>query len=142
KLAYYRFDESKVPDYYLQLDQTKIQSRIDVEAYPKAGVDNPIVELFVYDLATKKSTRVDVRNGQPFTNDVVGHYVYRVAWSPDGSELLFNRTNRRQNVLEFTAANPDTGATRAIIREEWPTGWIQNSPAITWLDDGRRFIWE
>jgi dipeptidyl-peptidase-4 len=142
KLAYYRFDESKVPDYFLQLDQTKIQSRLDVEAYPKAGVDNPIVELFVYDVATRKSTPVDVRNGKPFTNDVVGHYVYRIAWSPDGSELLFNRTNRRQNVLEFTAANPATGETRVIIREEWPTGWIRNSPGITWLADGKRFIWE
>ena len=30
-------------------------------------------------------------------------------WSPDGTELLFNRTNRRQNVMEFVAANPDTG---------------------------------
>ena len=142
KLAYYRFDESKVPDYYLQLDQTKLQSRMDVEAYPKAGVDNPVVELFVYDLATKKSTRVDVRNGQPFANASVGHYVYRVSWSPDGRELLFNRTNRRQNVLEFAAANPETGATRVIIREEWPTGWVENSPGITWLKDNQRFIWE
>lgn len=142
KLAYYRFDESKVPDYYLQLDQTKLQSTIDVEAYPKAGVDNPIVELFVYDVATKKTTKIDVRNGQPFENAVVGHYVYRVSWSPDGSELLFNRTNRRQNILEFTAANPETGATRVIIREEWPTGWVANSPGITWLKDKKRFIWE
>jgi dipeptidyl-peptidase 4 len=142
KLAYYRFDESKVPDYYLQLDQTKVQSRIDVEAYPKSGVDNPIVDLFVYDVATKKSTRIDVRSGQPFENAAVGHYVYRVAWSPDGSELLFNRTNRRQNILEFAAANPETGATRAIIREEWPTGWVENSPSINWLKDGKRFIWE
>lgn len=142
KLAYYRFDESKVPDYYLQLKQAQLQSVVDVEAYPKAGVDNPIVELFVYDMATKKSTRVDVRTGMPFTNDVVGHYVYRVAWSPDGSELLFNRTNRRQNVLEFAAASPATGVTRVIIREEWPTGWVENSPGITWLKDGKRFIWE
>ncbi len=142
KLAYYRFDESKVPDYYLQLGQTKLQSEMDVEAYPKAGVDNPIVELFVYDVATKKSTRVDVRGGKEFTNDVVGHYVYRVAWSPDGSELLFNRTNRRQNIMELTAANPSTGATRVIVREEWPTGWVENSPGITWLKDGKRFIWE
>jgi dipeptidyl-peptidase 4 len=142
KLAYYRFDESKVPDYYLQLDQTKLQSRVDVEAYPKAGVDNPIVELFVYDLATRKTTKVDVRGGKPFDNDVVGHYVYRISWSPDGTELLFNRTNRRQNVLEFAAANPESGATRVIIREEWPTGWIENSPSITWLKDGKRFIWE
>src|SRR5687768_14607655 len=142
KLAYYRFDESKVPDYYLQLDQTKLQSRIDVEAYPKAGVDNPIVDLFVYDLATKKSTRVDVRSGGPFENASVGHYVYRISWSPDGSELLFNRTNRRQNILEFAAADPSTGATRVIVREEWPTGWVENSPGITWLEDNKRFIWE
>ncbi|HJR60801.1 MAG TPA: DPP IV N-terminal domain-containing protein, partial [Vicinamibacterales bacterium] len=142
KLAYYRFDESKVPDYHLQLDQTKTQSRVDVEAYPKAGVDNPIVDLFVYDVGTKQSTKVDVRSGQPFENEVVGHYVYRIAWSPDGRELLFNRTNRRQNVLEFAAANPETGATRVIIREEWTTGWVENSPGITWLKDGRRFVWE
>ncbi len=41
KLAYYRFDEKQVPDYYLQLDQTQIQSKDDVEAYPKAGAPNP-----------------------------------------------------------------------------------------------------
>jgi dipeptidyl-peptidase-4 len=93
-------------------------------------------------VAAKKTTRVDVRSGQPFDNSAVGHYVYRVAWSPDGRELLFNRTNRRQQILEFAAANPETGATRAIIREEWPTGWVENSPAIHWLQDGKRFIWQ
>jgi dipeptidyl-peptidase 4 len=142
KLAYYRFDEKRVPDYFLQLDQTQLQSKVDTEAYPKAGAPNPIVDLFVYDAVTKKTTQVDVRSGQPFDNDVVGHYVYRISWSPDGRELLFNRTNRRQNILEFTAANPDTGATRAILREEWKTGWIENNPQIVWLADGRRFIWE
>ncbi|HSP91873.1 MAG TPA: DPP IV N-terminal domain-containing protein, partial [Vicinamibacterales bacterium] len=109
KLAYYRFDESKVPDYYLQLDQTKLYSRMDIEAYPKSGKANPLVDLFVYDVAAKASVRIDVRGGRPFENDVVGHYAYRVSWSPDGRELLFTRANRRQNILEFTAANPDTG---------------------------------
>jgi dipeptidyl-peptidase-4 len=142
KLAYYRFDEKQVPDYHLQLDQTQLQSRNDVEAYPKAGAPNPIVELFVYDVATKQSVKVDVRSGKPFDNTVVGHYVYRVAWSPDGRELLFNRANRRQNIMEFTAANPDTGETRVIVREEWPTGWVTNSPTIHFLSDNRRFILE
>jgi dipeptidyl-peptidase-4 len=142
KVAYYRFDEKQVIDYNLQLDQTKIQSTNDVEAYPKAGAANPIVDLWVYDVATKKSTKVDVRDGKPFDNTVVGHYVYRVSWSPDGRELLFNRTNRPQNVLEFVAANPDSGATRVIVREEWPTGWIDNRPPMQFLKDNRRFIWE
>ena len=49
KIAYYRFDESKVPDYFLQLGQTELQSKMDIEAYPKAGAPNPVVDLFVYD---------------------------------------------------------------------------------------------
>ena len=103
---------------------------------------NPIVDLLIYDVASKKTTKIDVRDGKPFTNDVVGHYAYNVRWTPDGRELLFNRTNRRQNVLELVAANPDTGALRVVIREEWPTGWIENSPAMVFLKDGRRFIWQ
>lgn len=141
KLAYYRFDESKVPDYFLSLDQTKFQDRLDVEAYPKVGAPNPVVDLFVYDLAAKKATRVDVRDGRPFEDPVVGHYVYKVSWSADGKELLFHRTNRLQNVMEFTAADPATGKCRVIVREEWPASWTENSPDMEFLADGKRFVW-
>jgi dipeptidyl-peptidase-4 len=141
KLAYYRFDESAVPDYFLQLDQAQLQSTVDIEAYPKAGVSNPVVELFVYDLDTGRTVKVDVRDGKPFTNDVLGHYVYRVGWSPDGSEITFNRTNRRQNVMEFTACSPESGKCRVVVREEWPASWVENSPALRYLEDGKRFIW-
>ena len=141
KIAYYRFDESKVPDYYLALDQTGLMTKLDAEPYPKAGAPNPVVDLFVYDLASKKTTRIDVRDGKPFENDVVGHYVYRVTWSPDGKELLFNRTNRRQNIMEFTAADPGTGKCRVVVREEWLPSWTENSPAMRYLKDKNRFIW-
>jgi dipeptidyl-peptidase 4 len=141
KVAYYFFDESEVADYYLQLDQTKLQSTIDVEAYPKAGTSNPRVEVYVYDIAAGRSTRLDIRMGQPLSDDVVGHYAYRVGWTPDGSEITLNRTNRRQNIMEFTACSPSTGACRAIVREEWPTGWVMNSPPMQYLQDGRRFLW-
>ena len=141
KIAYYRFDESQVPDYYLALDQTKLQSRVDTEAYPKVGVPNPVVDLFIYDVEKKESVKVDVRDGKPFDNSVVGHYVYHISWSPDGGELLFNRTNRRQNVLEFTACHPETGKCRVVVREEWLSSWTENSPARQFLKDGKRFIW-
>jgi dipeptidyl-peptidase-4 len=142
RLAFYRFDESAVADYYLQMAQTKLQSTMDVEAYPKAGTANPVVDLLVYDVAATKTISLDVRGGKPFDNSVVGHYVYRVQWSPDGRELLFHRSNRRQNILEVVAANPQSGALRVVLREEWPTGWIENNPTLFFLKDGRRFIWE
>jgi dipeptidyl-peptidase 4 len=142
RLAYYRFDEKLVPDYYLQMNQTQVQDTLDVEAYPKPGKPNPIVDLFVYDVTAKKTVQIDVRDGKPFDNSAVGHYVYNVTWSPDGSELLVNRTNRKQNILEFAACSPQTGKCRAIVHEEWPTGWIENRPEMRFLKDGKRFIWE
>ena len=41
KIAFYRFDEKQVPDYYVTLNQTRLQDTIDSEAYPKAGVNPP-----------------------------------------------------------------------------------------------------
>lgn len=141
RIAFYRFDESKVPDYFLALDQTALMTKLDAEPYPKAGAPNPVVDLLVYDLAGKKLTRLDVRDGKPFTDDSIGHYAYHVSWSPDGKELLFNRTNRKQNAMEFVAADPATGKCRVIVREEWPATWVENTPAMRFLKDGRRFVW-
>lgn len=141
KVAFYRFDESRVPDYYLTLNHRHIQTRLDVEPYPKAGGTNPVVDLLIYDIASRKTIQVDVRSGKAFTDDAVGHYVYNVVWSPDARELLFHRTNRRQNIMELCAADAETGQCRVIIREEWPASWVENNPARRFLQDGRRFIW-
>lgn len=142
QVGYYRFDESQVKDFYLGMNQTGIQTVLDVEAYPKAGAPNPVPEVFVYDVAAGAAKKIDVRDGQPFANEVVGHYVYGMRWSPDGTELLMHRTNRKQNVLELAACHPATGKCRVIIREEWPTGWVENSPTMRLLADQKRFIWE
>ena len=141
KVAFYRFDESRVPDYYLQMNQTELQSTVDTEAYPKAGVPNPVVDVFVYDVASKKLTRLDVRDGQPFEDSVVGHYVYHLGWTVDGSAVTLNRSNRWQNIVEFTACNASSGKCRGIVKEEWPDSWVENSPAMQFLKDGKRFIW-
>jgi dipeptidyl-peptidase-4 len=140
-IAVYRFDESKVRDYYLPIRQSSIEVKLDTEAYPKPGKANPIAEIFVYDLESKKTVQIDVRDGKPFEDSVVGHYVYNVRWSPDGKEVFFNRTNRRQNILELAAADPQTGKCRVIVHEEWPESWVVNRPPMQYLKDRKRFIW-
>jgi dipeptidyl-peptidase 4 len=139
-LAFYRFDESQVPDYYLALNQTNIQDTLHTEPYTKTGGTNPVVDLFVYKLETQAMIKVDARSGKVFDNSVPGHYVYGISWTADG-QLLFHRTDRLQKILELCAANPDTGMCRVIVHEEWPASWVENSPEMRFLKDGRRFIW-
>ena len=42
-------------------------------------------------------------------------------------EVTFNRTNRRQNIMEFTACAPATGACRVVVHEEWTPSWVSES---------------
>ena len=141
KLAFYRFDEREARDFALQLHQTQTYSSADLEPYTKAGTPNPVVDVLVYDLATRQTTAIDVRAGQPFSDAVVGHYIYGVSWTSNAAELLFHRTNRRQNVMELAAADPATGKTRIVVREEWLPSWTENNPAMQFLKDGRHFLW-
>jgi dipeptidyl-peptidase-4 len=144
KVAFYRFDESRVRDYYLAMNQAALQDTLDVEAYPKAGSPNPVPDVLVYDLTTRRTNRIDVRDGRPFDDVVLGHYVYNVRWRRDSTELLLNRANRRQQLVEFSACLASTGKCRRIVREESSTGWIdtEGAPSPRWLSDDRRFIWE
>ena len=137
KLAYYRFDESKVKDYYVTMSEGQVQDRLDTEPYPKAGAPNPEVELYVYDLASKKSTRIDPR----FGDAGLAEYVFDVQWSDDGKQLYFNRTNRKQNTLQFCAADPETGSAKMIVEEAHKESWAENHPERRFLDDKQRFIW-
>ena len=141
KLAFYSFDLTQVRDYYLQYKQTEIYDSLEVEPYTKVGAINPLVGLMIYDLESKKTVTVDVRDGKPMTDDVLGHYIYDIQWSPDGTELLFHRTNRRQNIMEWTAANPETGKCRVVVREEWLPSYTTNSPEFKFFADNKRFIW-
>lgn len=132
KIWVYRFDESQVKDYYLAINQREPQSVLYPEAYPKPGQPNPLVSIFIYDIATRKA--VQVQSGGNSDNDP-GHYLYKIRWSPNGEKLLFHRMNRRQNRMEFCAANPATGAVNVLDREDNPDGWVEQAYPTTYLDE-------
>lgn len=138
KIAYMRFDESKVDDYPLQMDQTKLYSTTRVIAYPSPGTPNPVPEMFIYDVATKQTRKVEVRDGKPFDDQVVGHYVWNVSWAEDNSEIRMRRANRAQNIIEWVGCSPATGACRTILKEQASTWATMAAPRF--LADGRRFI--
>jgi dipeptidyl-peptidase-4 len=137
KLAFYKFDEKEVRDYYLAVDQNAYQDTLYPEAYPKAGAKNPKVELQIWDSKTGRITTINSTTGDAS----LAEYLYDVRWSPDGKELLFNRTNRKQNVMQMIAAEPVTGGCRVVAEEKQLQSWAENHPTVQFLSDGKRFIW-
>ena len=132
-----------MPDYYLQIDQTQIQDTLDVEPYPKPGAPNPIVDLFVYDVATKKTTQVDVRDGKPFDERRRRPLrLPRLAGRPTGRSCSSTAPTAGRTSLEFAAADPADGQVprRSSARSGRPS-WVENRPTMRFLKDGKRFIW-
>jgi dipeptidyl-peptidase-4 len=132
-LAFYAFDVSEVPDYYLLSGLTKLRTTVMDEAYPKPGDANPVAGIRVHDIDSGETLSVDV-------GDDPDQYIYRVAFSPDSRFLTFLRMNRLQNRLELVVVDPTTGTSRTLIDETQPT-WVAHDPEMRWLEDGRRFIW-
>lgn len=141
KVAFYKFDEKNARKYYVLLNQLQTQDSLEIEAYPKVGAANSPVELKMYDVDMKKMTQLDIRDGKPYNDGELGTYIYSVSWTPDGKELLFHSTNRKQDIMELRAADPQTGKCRTIVREEWLPSFTTNEPEINILKDGKRFIW-
>jgi len=133
-LAFYRFDDSGVPKYHLVRGLTDLRTEVMSEHYPKAGDPNPVAGLQVHDLSSGRIVEVDV-------GEEPDRYIYNVAFSPDGTELLFFRLNRRQDRLELLAADPESGESRVVLVEEQPC-WQDHLPEMRFLRGGRRFIWE
>ena len=140
RLVWMRYDEGKVDDYFLQLDQTRTLSTVLTQAYPHAGANNPVADLMVFDFATGQTRRMDVREGLPFSNNVIGHYIWNAQWTKDGAAILVRRADRLQKHYDIAACDPATGACQSVVRESRPASWAQGG-APRFLEDGNRFIW-
>ena len=152
KLAFLRFDESRVKEYSLDL-YTEAEAgavtdplypRRFTYKYPAAGEENAVVTLHVYDLDRNETVPVEMTASAEgdtaadralFTED---YYMPYFGWTPDG-KLYFYRINRLQNRLRVLMDNLQ-GA-QQIIYEEASDKYIDNiGTAITFLPDGRRFV--
>ena len=131
KIAYLRFDESRVPVFEMMRYDGKLYNEAYSFKYPKAGDANSVVDLYVYDLKAGETERVDVGPDR-------GQYILQPEWTPDG-RLCFQRMNRRQNHFEAVLCNPD--GTQQVIYDERSPKYVDHlNKTFYFLEDGRRFI--
>lgn len=102
KIAYFRFDESKVKEYTIPFYIVdSIYPNNYTYKYPKAGEDNSFVDIYIYDLASQKSNKVDIKDH----NDI---YLPRMQWTKNDNELCYIWMNRHQNELRMYTIDANT----------------------------------
>jgi len=124
KLAFYRFDETRVKDYELATYGSLYPEYMHFK-YPKAGEENSVVRILIFDLNSKTTIPVDLGK----ETDI---YIPRIKWTQDTGLLALYRLNRHQNKLELLLADAATGNTRVVYTEE-------NNSFID-IDDNWRFM--
>ncbi|MFL2564118.1 MAG: S9 family peptidase [Flavobacteriales bacterium] len=132
KIAYYRFNEEKVPEFSMDLFTDLYPSQSQFK-YPKAGETNSTVELFIYDLNSKKTTKANINVEEEF-------YIPRIKWTLDENVLSVQRMNRHQNQLDFILVDAKDGSSETIFTEN-DAAYIDVTDNLTFLNDGKYFIW-
>jgi dipeptidyl-peptidase-4 len=132
KIAFYTFDESRVPEYNMQL-WGQLYPQDYRFKYPKAGEANSVVGVSVFDLASSQIVKMD-------TGPEKDIYLPRMKWTAQANLLSIQRLNRLQNQLEILHANATTGQAAVVLRET-NDAYVDISDNLTYLADGKTFIY-
>ncbi|MBW6491024.1 MAG: S9 family peptidase [Lentimicrobium sp.] len=141
-LAFMRFDERNVKMFNMtmyqgqnpSLDENILYPSNSQFKYPKAGEDNSLVSVLVYNLETEESVNVDL-------GEETDQYIPRIYFTRDPSKLAVLRMNRLQNELEILNADASTGKTE-LLHKEINKYYIDESTFdnIRFLQDGKHFV--
>jgi dipeptidyl-peptidase-4 len=138
KIAFYRFDENKVREFSMAMYGELYPEQYTFK-YPKAGEDNSLVTIHIFDLANGKTLPTNIG---PETDQ----YIARMRWTGDG-QLALMRLNRLQNQLDVLMVNPATGQSSVLLNEKNDTYQevqvYHQSDADRWifLKNNESFIW-
>lgn len=125
-IAFYRFDESKVKEFSMDMF-TGLYPSQERWKYPKAGEANSRVDVLIYDLQAAKS--ITCKTGSE--ND---QYLPRIKWTFATGILSIQRLNRLQNHWELLFASASSGEVWTIISEKSST-YVDISDNLKFLKD-------
>jgi len=109
KIAYLKFDESKVKEFNMATYGSLYPGEYKYK-YPKAGETNSTVSVWVYDVATGKTDKINV-------GENTDQYIPRIQWTKDNNTLFIARLNRLQNQLDVFKYQADKNENKIIYTE-------------------------
>jgi len=133
RLAFYRMDQSMVPDYPLVTIDTR-EAELEPTKYPMAGEKSHKVTVGIYDLKTKTTTYLKA-------GDPTDRYFTNIAWAPDGKTIYMIELNRDQTDMELVSYDPATGDRLKTLYKEHHDKYVHPMHPIVFLPwDDSKFL--
>jgi dipeptidyl-peptidase-4 len=136
-IAYWQIDARKIKN-YLMLNTTDSLYPFTVPVeYPVVGEDPSSCKVGVVNIATAKTKWMNV------PGDAVQHYIPRMEWANNSSQLIIQQLNRRQNESKIMLLNVADNSAKTIY-SEIDKAWVDvkaEATGWTWIDGGKKFIW-
>jgi dipeptidyl-peptidase 4 len=141
-IAYWQIDANKIRD-FLMIDNTDSLYSFTVPVeYPLAGEPPSPCKVGVVNVATAKTTWLQV------PGDPQQHYITRVEWVPGSNNLILQQLNRKQNESILFLANRVTGKANSIYQET-DKAWVDVKSrwdddkmiGWDWIENGKAFVW-
>src|SRR5881396_2405939 len=130
RIAFWRFDQTAIRPFYL-VDHDSLYPALVPVRYPKAGTTNSTVKIGVTEVATGRTSWVDLGAD-------TDSYVAAMDFADSPNDLWLTRLNRHQNRLDLLLADATTGAARVIMSDR-DSAWVAaNQPR--WIAGGRQFL--
>jgi dipeptidyl-peptidase-4 len=131
KIAFYRFDESNVKEYEMQM-WGDLYPEMHKYKYPKAGEDNSVVSIHIYDLESGEIISADI-------GEETDQYIPRMKWTKQNNILAVQRMNRLQNKLEILLVDAENGSSSPVYEEE-NRYYIDITDDLTFIDEDKFII--
>ena len=130
KIAFFRFDESNVKEFNMLIWDNLYPTEHRFK-YPKAGEENSIVDVMIFDLNTNNTTKLKTGS----END---QYIPRFYWIPNSNTLTVMIMNRLQNHYKLIQYHSD-GTNKKTIYTEDNKYWI-DIPETFFTSNGQHII--
>jgi dipeptidyl-peptidase-4 len=148
KIAYWQFDTLGVGDFPLIYNLGVVRQVVTNISYPHVGIYPKVFDIrYPQTGTTNPAARVGVvsaEGGETRWMQVPGdpreHYIARMEWGSNSSELVMQHLNRLQNSNDVLLADADTGAVRGVYQDR-DSAWVDVMDKVPWLDGGREFVW-
>ncbi len=131
-LVYYKFDETNVKQFSMDMYENHLYPQPYKFKYPKAGEENSRVTLWVYSLLNSKNFLIQ--------NISDYEYIPRIKFTKNQDILSIQLLNRHQNKLKCILYNISDNASKTFLEEQSNT-YIDIYDDVFFLNNQNQCIW-